>query len=85
MSKIRVEYYITDNPDKDYLVKRYDNGCYYINQIVCGKVFYRSWTRVTKNFVEDIIRKDFKGRRLQPLQSIEYNPQVRRFRFEKRK
>ena len=43
MNKINVEVYTTDNPEKLNLIKRYSNGCYYTNQLIMGKLFYRKF------------------------------------------
>ena len=40
----------TNNPAKQYLVKRYPSGNYYINQLIAGKVFYKRWTRDIKSW-----------------------------------
>ena len=54
----------TDNTAKNYLVKRYSNGTYYINQVINGKVFYKTWTQTTKRYAMGLLER-FNGNKQQ--------------------
>lgn len=36
------------NPNKVWIVKRYKCGHYYVNQEICGRLFYHRFTRMKK-------------------------------------
>lgn len=49
------------NPRKAWLVKRYKSGNYYLNQEICGQIFYNGFVRVTKkNLAELLGRKEMR-------------------------
>jgi len=52
--------------NKQYLVKRYYDGTYYINQTISGKVFYRRWTKTTASYAK-YLRTGYHG---QPLKTL---------------
>lgn len=43
------------NPAKVWLVKRYADGHYGINQEISGRVFYSKFQRVTRSYIEQIL------------------------------
>jgi len=43
------------NPHKQYLVKRYADGTYYMNQAINGKLFYRRWTQTTAKYAKSLM------------------------------
>ena len=54
MNKIS-EYQDKYNPNKIWIIKKTPCGHYYINQKICGKLFYSSYRKVTLNFIRDIL------------------------------
>lgn len=44
------------NDRKTWYIKRYADGHYYINQAICGKLFYGAYQRTTKKFISDIFK-----------------------------
>lgn len=51
---------ITDkyNPDKIWIIKRYNDGHYVANQEISGKLFYKSFQRITKDRWSELIKED---------------------------
>ncbi len=45
-SKVYITSLQTYNPKKQYLIKQYTNGDYYVNQSVDGKLFYK-WVKIS--------------------------------------
>lgn len=45
------------NPEKIWIIKRSKCGHYYINQKICGKVFYSRFQRVTKSLINGIFEE----------------------------
>ena len=54
MNKIS-EYQDKYNPNKVWIIKKTPCGHYYINQKICGKLFYSSYRKVTLSFIRDIL------------------------------
>ena len=42
------------NPDKVWLIKRYADGHYGINQEIAGRVFYQAYQRTTKAYIQQL-------------------------------
>lgn len=43
------------NPKKSWVIKRSPCRHYYINQKICGKMFYSRFLRVSKSFINSIL------------------------------
>lgn len=43
------------NPQKVWLIKKYSDGHYGLNQEIAGKVFYTKYQRVTKAWIDEIL------------------------------
>ncbi len=52
----------TENKVKNYLVKRYSNGTYYMNQVIKGKQFYKRWVQTTKDYAMGLTKR-FNGQK----------------------
>lgn len=50
---------ITDrhNARKVWIIKRYKCGHFYVNQEICGRVFYPAYRRLTKRFITEILEE----------------------------
>ena len=48
---------ITDkyNEKKVWIIKRYKDGHYYVNQEICGKIMYSSYRRMSKKYIDTIL------------------------------
>lgn len=45
------------NSNKVWLVKKYKNdNHYYLNQEVCGRIFYKKYVRVSKSWINEIMK-----------------------------
>lgn len=44
------------NQNKIFLIKRYPCGHYYLNQEVCGFVFNSRYVRVSRRWIEEILK-----------------------------
>jgi len=45
----------TENEAKQYLVKRYACGHFYVNQRIRGQVYYRRWVRLPKRYLKTFL------------------------------
>lgn len=43
------------NSNKIWIIKIYSCGHYYVNQEICGRLFNRSFRRLTKSFIKSIL------------------------------
>lgn len=43
------------NPHKVWIIKRTKDRHYYANQMICGKIFYSRYQRITKDRWSDIL------------------------------
>lgn len=43
------------NKNKVWLIKRYKDGHYYVNQEICGKIIYRSYQRMSKKYIDTVL------------------------------
>lgn len=42
------------NPEKTWLIKKYPDGHYALNQEICGRIFYKSYQRTSKARLKEI-------------------------------
>lgn len=50
--KYKLEIIPTYNPDKFYLIKTYfKGGVQTVNQLICGKIFYRRWEQYSRSSI----------------------------------
>jgi len=45
------------NHDKVWIIKRYRCGHYYVNQEICGRLFYPKFQRMTKEQINSIFEE----------------------------
>ena len=51
--KVRDKY----NPNKVWIIKRTNDRHYYANQLICGKLFYSRFQRITKDRWYEILKE----------------------------
>ena len=49
--------YDRHNRGKVWIIKRYRCGHYYVNQEICGRLFYPRFQRMTKRYINSIIEE----------------------------
>ncbi len=43
------------NDKKTWIIKRYPCGHYYLNQMICGRLFNKRFVRISKWYIENIL------------------------------
>lgn len=48
------------NKEKIWLIKKYSNSTYYLNQMINKKIFYKKFTQTNKKYIESVLNTKLK-------------------------